>query len=272
MDATKDYYAILGALPSAEEVVIRAAYKALAQRYHPDRYEGPVEEAHKRMVEINEAYGVLSDHGSRKEYDRLRGSEAQNASSYFDESTKFASSYDPLVHDWAVALTYYPDLIRLESSLSRISWRLAFAYKAYLLESKKFDERSSIAAAMEHQFLELYFGTNPTIVRFAKHLISKGNKPAAKSLNDAIRVLGEPSHPDEIIKRIAEKHGLTGLAEQQELLGAVWDGNWAGASVLLRNGVSPVGVWDEKGQSPLDLARKRGDREMIQLLKSYGAQ
>ena len=32
MDATKDYYAILGVLPTAEDVVIRAAYKALAQR------------------------------------------------------------------------------------------------------------------------------------------------------------------------------------------------------------------------------------------------
>jgi curved DNA-binding protein CbpA len=33
MNATKDYYATLGVLPSAEDIVIRAAYKALAQRY-----------------------------------------------------------------------------------------------------------------------------------------------------------------------------------------------------------------------------------------------
>ena len=36
-----DYYAVLGVNPGAEDIVIRAAYKALAQRYHPDRFSGP---------------------------------------------------------------------------------------------------------------------------------------------------------------------------------------------------------------------------------------
>ena len=34
----KDYYAILGVHPSAEEAVISAAYRALAKLYHPDLY------------------------------------------------------------------------------------------------------------------------------------------------------------------------------------------------------------------------------------------
>lgn len=34
----KDYYATLGVTPQAEDVVIKAAYRALAQRYHPDRF------------------------------------------------------------------------------------------------------------------------------------------------------------------------------------------------------------------------------------------
>ncbi|WP_103965400.1 J domain-containing protein [Nitrosomonas ureae] len=37
MNENKDYYAILGVTPLADNVVIRAAYKALAQRYHPDK-------------------------------------------------------------------------------------------------------------------------------------------------------------------------------------------------------------------------------------------
>ena len=36
----KDYYLILGVLPDAQDVVIKAAYKALVQRYHPDRFQG----------------------------------------------------------------------------------------------------------------------------------------------------------------------------------------------------------------------------------------
>ena len=57
----KDYYRVLGILPSAEDVVIRAAYRALAQRYHPDKWKGKATDVETRMKEINEAYGVLSD-------------------------------------------------------------------------------------------------------------------------------------------------------------------------------------------------------------------
>lgn len=57
----KDYYAVLGVAPEAEDIVIRAAFRALAQRYHPDRFGGSRDKAHARMSELNEAYGVLSD-------------------------------------------------------------------------------------------------------------------------------------------------------------------------------------------------------------------
>ena len=45
----KDYYRILGILDDAEDIIIRAAYKALAQRYHPDKWKGDKTEATKRM-------------------------------------------------------------------------------------------------------------------------------------------------------------------------------------------------------------------------------
>ncbi|MGR8980147.1 MAG: J domain-containing protein, partial [Gammaproteobacteria bacterium] len=61
MNFNTDYYAILGVMPTAEDIVIRAAYKALAQRYHPDKFKGSSEELQRKMGEINEAYGILSD-------------------------------------------------------------------------------------------------------------------------------------------------------------------------------------------------------------------
>ena len=67
-----DYYAVLGVHPSAEDVVIRAAYKALAQRYHPDRFAGSKDEAHRRMSELSKAYEVLADPMRRPKYDRRR--------------------------------------------------------------------------------------------------------------------------------------------------------------------------------------------------------
>ncbi len=51
-----DYDEILGVHPTAEEFVIRAAYRALARRYHPDKL-GPDESGlADRMAQINEAY------------------------------------------------------------------------------------------------------------------------------------------------------------------------------------------------------------------------
>ena len=47
MNTAKDYYAILGVLPTAEDFVIEAAYRALSKRYHPDRYGGT--DAHEKM-------------------------------------------------------------------------------------------------------------------------------------------------------------------------------------------------------------------------------
>ena len=66
MDFNKDYYAILGVHPSAEKVVIDAAYKALAKRYHPDKNQNDSENAKRQMQEINEVYEILSNEQKRR--------------------------------------------------------------------------------------------------------------------------------------------------------------------------------------------------------------
>jgi curved DNA-binding protein CbpA len=71
-DRPKDYYSILGVSPTAELVVIRAAYRALALRYHPDTWGGDKTQAENLMRELNEAYEVLSNATSRKIYDEQR--------------------------------------------------------------------------------------------------------------------------------------------------------------------------------------------------------
>lgn len=66
----KDYYAVLGLRHTAEPVVIKAAFKALAQRYHPDKYSGDPDVARARMAELNEAYEVLSNQKRRQAFDQ----------------------------------------------------------------------------------------------------------------------------------------------------------------------------------------------------------
>src|SRR6185436_10024465 len=86
-----DYYAILGVNPTAEDIVIRAAYKALAQRYHPDRYAGSPEEAHRRMSELTQAYEVLADPLRRPKYDRRRKLFTRAAAARVNHARRFAS-------------------------------------------------------------------------------------------------------------------------------------------------------------------------------------
>jgi curved DNA-binding protein CbpA len=52
----------------APQEVIRAAYKALSQKYHPDKNPGD-EKAARIMAILNSAYGTLSDVQRRKEHD-----------------------------------------------------------------------------------------------------------------------------------------------------------------------------------------------------------
>ena len=65
----KTHYDNLQVTRKASDAVIRAAYRSLAQKYHPDRYEGLPAEAERVMKILNAAYSVLSDPVLRKEHD-----------------------------------------------------------------------------------------------------------------------------------------------------------------------------------------------------------
>ena len=67
----KDYYEILGVASEAPPEDIRAAYRRLALRYHPDRNPGDPR-AEDRFKEVAEAYGVLCDPDKRSRYDAAR--------------------------------------------------------------------------------------------------------------------------------------------------------------------------------------------------------
>ncbi len=65
-----DPYKVLQVLPTADQEVVRAAFRALALKYHPDHDSST--RASRRMIELNEAYAMVRDPEARAQLDRGR--------------------------------------------------------------------------------------------------------------------------------------------------------------------------------------------------------
>ena len=76
--AEQDFYKILGVDRNASDSEIKAAYRNLAKKYHPDLYTNKTDaekkEAEEKFKQINHAYTVLSDPEKKQIYDQY-GSE-----------------------------------------------------------------------------------------------------------------------------------------------------------------------------------------------------
>lgn len=64
-----DYYEILNLYQSASQEDIKRSFRQLALRHHPDKNRNS-EDSKRKFMEVVEAYEILSDDQSRKEYDR----------------------------------------------------------------------------------------------------------------------------------------------------------------------------------------------------------
>ena len=65
----KNYYRTLGLTRNCTQAEIKAAYKQLAKKWHPDKNKSI--NAHDMFIEIHEAYEILSNPIKRASYDEL---------------------------------------------------------------------------------------------------------------------------------------------------------------------------------------------------------
>ncbi|NWZ81128.1 dnaJ homolog subfamily C member 24 [Poecile atricapillus] len=73
----KDWYKVLGAKPSDSPAELKRQYQKLALLYHPDKQEadvpaGEAEERVQRFIEIDQAWKILGNEETKKEYDLQR--------------------------------------------------------------------------------------------------------------------------------------------------------------------------------------------------------
>jgi DnaJ-class molecular chaperone len=109
----KTYYEVLGLVKDAEDVVIRAAYRALVQKYHPDKSKLPPQDSHRIMTELNAAYGVLGNKNKRSVYDAyLQGKSKQ----FESEQTQTQPATEDVKHQFDEQIARAKELI---DSISR---------------------------------------------------------------------------------------------------------------------------------------------------------
>ncbi|MBE0436539.1 MAG: DnaJ domain-containing protein [Methylomicrobium sp.] len=96
MSNYRTHYDNLKVARNAPDAVIRAAYKALMQKYHPDKFEGTEQEALRIAKIIKQSFDALIDPVKRAEHDRWideKEAEAKHASNnkaQFDETANAA--------------------------------------------------------------------------------------------------------------------------------------------------------------------------------------
>ncbi|KAG9414244.1 hypothetical protein AC1031_013444 [Aphanomyces cochlioides] len=103
-----DYYDNLGIERTATEAEIKAAYRRLAIKYHPDKNLTNRQEAEKKFKIVGEAYNVLSNPKNRQTYDQHGKAGLQDiaqpvtvemALAIFEDFYRFGDAMDPEAPD-----------------------------------------------------------------------------------------------------------------------------------------------------------------------------
>lgn len=90
-----DPYEVLGVKPGASEAEIKAAYKALVKKYHPDKYQNnPLADlAEEKLQQINEAYDQIMKNRSASSYKRKAYGNPSGYGGYGGASYDYGGTY-----------------------------------------------------------------------------------------------------------------------------------------------------------------------------------
>lgn len=130
------YYYILEVQETASQEQIKAAYRAMVKKWHPDVNDAKrCDECNMRMQYINHAYSVLADPNSRTQYDALlrsiRAQEYARAQSYQSYARGPGNPQKPTANaaytqrDPNPAPTPQPTgFVAVSKDIAKVSWQL----------------------------------------------------------------------------------------------------------------------------------------------------
>jgi len=103
--AKRDYYDVLGINKNSTPEQIKAAYRKLAVKHHPDKNKGD-KASEEKFKEASEAYHVLSDSGRKQNYDNFghaafeNGAGGRGGFGNFDFSSSFSDIFEDFFSDF----------------------------------------------------------------------------------------------------------------------------------------------------------------------------
>lgn len=198
--AAPDHYQALGLARHAEPVVVKAAYRALASLYHPDR--NPAPDAIERIQRINIAHDVLSDPVRRHAYDATLAGEIPPEAPHHDGP-------DPLAERWQIAAGFFPEIRRHHARLDRLSVHMGEEFRLHLLQHQNYAEATALAHRLRTDFLTRHFGTDEALHAYAEQLVMAREIDAARFVGQIVAVLGQSVSADSVREKVEQRYPRT---------------------------------------------------------------
>ncbi|MBS0314183.1 MAG: J domain-containing protein [Proteobacteria bacterium] len=210
-----DPFEVLGVSQNASPEVIRAAYKALAKEFHPDRATGN----NGKMAELNAAYEILSNEEKRAHY--LNDNQNQPKTSHHNPASEMQRTIYQS-REWQIAAMAFPKIAELYLQLERIHPILAERFAKNLLAAKKFELLEHQAEKARRDFLRENFGHDWRLQEIGKYLLTNRLLDDANRLKEMLAVLSDsPNNRDAILKSF-EPHTSAAQASVNGYLQSRW--------------------------------------------------
>lgn len=211
-----NYYELLGVDIKAEAIVIRSAYKAMIQKYHPDKAVGQkqIDEYLEKTKLINEAYNVLSNEVNRKKYDEELSKANKSEKTQKDEGFKKDSDStskkqsNQSSDDWETVIKYFPDVNIYYNELKEISEVLAAEFKLYILNEKEFKKAKDFSEKLKKRFFYEIFGNSKECQDFGLWLLKNKKRDNFLEFRDLFGLMSKSIDSKALIYKFCKENNI----------------------------------------------------------------